>query len=167
MRTPGKPEQLECQRLQAHALLEAGVRPSEVARRLGVSPAAVSRWKKMSLQAGRESLKAKPHPGPRPKLTVAQRRELEVLLLQGPLAHGYMTDLWTLKRIAEMIEKHFAVHYAPSGVWHVLRGLGWSCQKPEGRARERDEEAIARWRQQDWPRIKKSSTKRPDPCFSR
>ena len=167
MRTPGKPEELECQRLQAHVLLEAGVRPSAVARRLGVSPAAVSRWKKMSQRAGRKGLKAKPHPGRQPKLTVAQRRELEPLLLQGPLAHGYPTDLWTLKRIAEVIEKEFGVRYAPSAVWYVLRGIGWSCQKPEGRARERDEEAIARWRQQDWPRIKKSSAKRPDPCFSR
>jgi transposase len=167
MRTPGKPEELECQRLQAHVLLEAGVRPSEVARRLGVSPAAVSRWKKMSRRAGQEGLKAKRHPGRQPKLTVAQRRELEPLLWQGPLTHGYQTDLWTLKRIAEVIEKKFGVRYAPSGVWYVLRGIGWSCQIPEGRARERDEEAIARWRQQDWPRIKKSSAKRPDPCFSR
>jgi len=167
MRTPGKPEELECQRLQAHALLQAGVRPSEVARRLGVSPAAVSRWKKRSQHAGRESLKAKLHPGPRSKLMAAQRRELERLLLQGPLAHGYQTDLWTLKRIGEVIETQFGVHYDPSGVWHVLRGLGWSCQKPEGRARERDEEAIARWRQQDWPRIKKCSPKRPNACFSR
>jgi transposase len=112
-------------------------------------------------------LKAKPHPGRQPKLTVAQRQELESLLLQGPLAHGYQTDLWTLKRIAEVVEKEFGVRYAPSAVWYVLRGVGWSCQKPEGRARERDEEAIVRWRQQDWPRIKKSSAKRSDPCFSR
>jgi len=167
MRTPGKPEELECQRLQAHALLQAGVRPSEVARRLGVSPAAVSRWKTRSEHARRESLKAKLHPGPRSKLMAAQRRELERLLLQGPLAHGYQTDLWTLKRIGEVIETQFGVRYDPSGVWHVLRGLGWSCQKPEGRARERDEEAIARWRQQDWPRIKKCWPKRPNACFSR
>jgi transposase len=156
MRTPGKPEELECQRLQALALLEAGHRPSAVARRLGVSPAAVSRWKKISQRAGRKGLKAKPHPGRRPKLTTEQRRELAPLLLKGPVAHGYRTDLWTLKRIGEVIETHFGVHYDPSGVWHVLRGIGWSCQRPEGRARERDEEAIARWRQRDWPRIKKS-----------
>lgn len=155
MRTPGKPEKLECQRLQALALLEAGLRPGQVARRLGVSPGAVSRWKKISQQKGREGLKAKPHPGPRPKLTVRQHRRLEQLLLQGPLAHGYMTNGWTLKRIAEVIERHFDVGYDPSGVWHLLHSLGWSCQKPEGRARERDETAIARWRQEDWPRIKK------------
>src|SRR4030042_3993487 len=109
MRTPGKPEELECQRLQALALVEAGHRPSEVARRLGVSPAAVSRWKKISQRAGRGGLKAKPHPGRRPKLTVRHRRKLKRLLLQGPLAHGYMTDLWTLKRIAAVIGKHFGV----------------------------------------------------------
>jgi transposase len=160
MRTPGKPEELERQRLRAVALLEAGHPASEVAEILGVSPGAVSRWKTLYQRAGPKGLKAKSHPGPRPKLTAPQRQELERLLLKGPLAHGYTTDLWTLKRIAEVIERHFGVGYDPSGVWHVLHGIGWSCQKPEGRARERDEEAIARWRQQDWPRIKKSPTKR-------
>ena len=121
----------------------------------------------MSQRAGREGLKAKPHPGPRPKLTDRQRQTLESLLLQGPLAHGYATDLWTLKRIAEVIERHFGVRYDPSGVWHVLRGIGWSCQRPEGRARERDEEAIARWRSHDWPRIKKSPSERSNHRISR
>ena len=155
MRTPGKPEELECQRLQAVALFDAGHRPREVALRLGVSPGTAYRWRTVFQQAGREGLKAKPHPGPRPKLTVRQRQKLEPLLLKGPLAHGYLTDLWTLKRIAEVIEKHFGVSYGPSGVWHALRRIGWSCHKPEGRARERDKKAIARWRQHHWPRIKK------------
>jgi len=167
MRTPGKPEKLECQRLQALALLEAGHRPGEVARQLAVSPGAVSRWKQIAQQAGRKGLRAKPHPGPRPKLTAGQRRKLEQLLRKGPLAHGYTTDLWTLKRIAAVIERHFGVRYAPSGVWHVLRRMDWSCQKPEDRARERDEEAIARWRHEDWPRIKKSPAARLDLGFSR
>jgi transposase len=167
MRTPGKPKELECQRLQAFVLLEAGHRPGEVARRLGVSAAAVSRWKKISQRAGQAGLQAKPHPGPRPKLTAEQRQELDRLLRQGPLAHGYGTDLWTLKRIAEVIEKQFGVRYDRSGVWHVMRGIGWSCQRPEGRARERDEEAIARWRQRDWPRIKKSPAEPSNRHFSR
>lgn len=125
---------------------------------LSVSPAAVSQWKKIYQRAGPEGLKAKPHPGAKPKLTTRQRQKLGRLLLQGPLAHGYTTDLWTLKRIAEVIEEHFGVRYDPSGVWHVLNGIGWSCQKPERRARERDDAAIARWRPQDWPRIKKRPT---------
>ena len=160
MRTPGKPEELERQRFRAVALLEAGHHPGQVARMLSVSPAALSQWKKIYQRAGPEGLKAKPHPGPKPKLTPRQRQTLGRLLLQGPLAHGYTTDLWTLKRIVEVIEKHFGVRYDPSGVWHVLNGIGWSCQKPERRARERDDEAIARWLPQDWPRIKKSPTKR-------
>ena len=161
MRTPGTPEELERQRFRAIALLDAGHRPSQVAKILGVSPAAVSQWKTLCQRAGPEGLKATPHPGPKPKLTAAQRQKLERLLLKGPLAHSYPTDLWTLKRIAEVIEKHFAVHYDPSGVWHVLKALGWSCQKPERRARECDEEAIAGWRRQQWPRIKKSPSQRP------
>lgn len=160
MRTSGTPEELERQRFRAVALLEAGHRPGEVARRLGVSPAAVSQWKKLYQQAGSEGLKATPHPGPKPKLMVSQRRKLERLLLKGPLAHGYRTDLWTLRRIAEVIERHFGVSYDPSGVWHLLKALGWSCQKPERRAREADEEAMIGWRRQPWLQIKKSSSDR-------
>jgi transposase len=167
MRTPGKPEELECQRLQALALLQAGHHPGEVARRLGVSPGAVSRWKKIYQHAGPKGLQSKPPPGRRPKLMARQRRKLERLLRKGPLAHGYTTDWWTLKRIAAVIEKYLGVRYSLSGVWHVLRGIGWSCQKPEGRARERDEEAIARWRQQGWPRIKKSPPEPANHRFSR
>ena len=127
---------------------------------LSVSPATVSQWKKIYQRAGPEGLKAKPHPGSKSKLTARQRQKLGRLLRQGPPAHGYATDLWTLKRIAEVIERHFGVRYDPSGVWHVLNGMGWSCQKPERRARERDDEAIARWLPQDWRRIKKRATKR-------
>jgi len=72
-----------------------------------------------------------------------------------------------LKRVAQVIHKHFGVTYDPSGVWHVLRRMGWSCQKPRRRARERNEQAIVQWRQQDWPRIKKRATERPKPCISR
>jgi transposase len=131
MRTPGTPEELERQRFRAIALLDAGHRPGEVARRLGVSSAAVSQWKKLYRQAGLDGLKATPHPGPKPKLTMPQRRKLKRLLQKGPLAHGYLTNLWTLKRIAEVIDRYFGVHYDPSGVWHVLKSMGWSCRKSE------------------------------------
>jgi transposase len=161
MRTPGKAEELERQRFRAATLLDAGHRPSEVAKMLGVSPSTVSQWKKIYQRAGPDGLKAKPHPGPKPKLSMSQRGKLERMLRKGPGAYGYATNLWTLKRIAEVIEKQFGVSYDPSGVWHVLRGMGWSCQKPEHRARERHEEAIVSWCRQDWPRIKKRSTKRP------
>jgi transposase len=161
MRTHGTPEELERKRFRAAALLDAGHRPSEVARMVGVSPASISRWKELLRQSGPKALKAIPHPGPKPKLTARQRQKLERLLLKGPVAHGYPTDLWTLRRMAEVIEKHFAVRYDLSGVWHVVKALGWTCQKPERRAREADEHAIAQWRQPQWSRIKKSPSNRP------
>jgi len=105
-------------------------------------------------------LDAKPHPGRVARLSHKQRRQLVRLLLKGPTAHGYHTDLWTLARIAQVIYKRFGVRYAPSHVWRILTALGWSCQKPERRARERNEEAIARWRKKDWLRIKKSEKNR-------
>ena len=160
MRTKGTPQELERRRHRAMRLLDAGHRASEIARILGVTPGAVSQWKKVYQRDGPAALDARPHPGPAPKLSEKQRKDLVRLLKKGPGKHGYRTELWTLKRVAEVIRKHFGVCYDPSGVWHVLRGMDWSCQKPERRARERDEKAIARWRARDWPRIKKRAKKR-------
>jgi len=83
------------------------------------------------------------------------------MLRQGARKHGYSTELWTLKRIGELIGKHFDVTYEPSGVWRLLRGMGWSCRKPERRARERDGEAMVRWRNKERPGFKRSRTKQP------
>lgn len=159
MRPKGTPQELEQRRLQAMTLLEKGHNGNEIARILGVTPGAVSQWKKIYQRDGPSALKAKRHPGPKGKLTSRQRRKLARLLLKGPRRHGYANELWTLARIAKVIRKHFGVQYEPSGVWRVLMGMGWSCQKPQRRARERDEEAVERWRKKDWPRIKKSVPK--------
>ena len=136
-------------------MLKAGQRPSEVADLLGVSRPSVSIWKKRHERADSQGLKAKAHPGPAPKLSAKQGERLARLLLKGPTALGYPTELWTLRRVAEVIEKHFGVHDDESRVRHGVRRRGWSCQKPERRARERDQSVIVRWRRKDWPRIKK------------
>lgn len=167
MRRKGSSEELERRRVEAMALLDQGWSQAEIARQFGVTQGAVSHWKKAYRRDGPEGLKASRHPGPQPKLTDKQCGRLAKMLLQGARAHGYPTELWTLKRVAALIQKHFGVTYDPSGVWHVLRRMSWSCQKPERRARERDEAAIERWRKKDWPRIKKSPKKRPNHRFSR
>ena len=167
MRPKGSPKELEQRRMRARVLLDHGWSQAEVARHLGVTQGAISQWKKRYRRDGPEALKAIPHPGPKPKLTARQRDQLGRLLLKGARAHGYRTELWTLRRVTELIRDRFGVQYDPSGVWHVLRNMGWSCQKPERRARERDERAIAQWRNQDWPRIKKRAKKRPHRRFSR
>lgn len=156
MRPKGTKEELEARRRRAVAMLQAGKGVRQVALRVGVHPGSVSRWKAMFDAGGQEGLKAKPPPGRQARLSVAQRRRLPGLLRRGPQAWGYKTDLWTLKRVAQVIVNQFGVSYHPSQVWRILRALGWSCQKPERRARERDEQAIRRWRRVDWPRIKKS-----------
>jgi len=135
-------------------LIDQGMKPIRVAQALGVSPAAVTRWKQAWQKGGEKALAAKPHPGGKARMTAAQLRRLARLLLKGPRQHGYGTELWTLARVAEVIAANFGVDYHPGHVWKILRAMGWSCQKPERRARERDEQAIQRWRQQDWPRMK-------------
>jgi len=103
-----------------------------------------------------KALRPKPAPGRPPMLTPRQQRRLLQLLVKGPLSEGHATDLWTLPRIATLIGKHFGTRYHPGHVWRVMRGLGWTCQKPERRALQRDENAIARWKTRAWPRIKKA-----------
>jgi transposase len=160
MRPEGSAAELEQRRRQAVRLLEQGMKPAHVARAVGTSRASVTRWRQAYEEQGGSALKAKPHPGKPARLTASQRKRLATLLKRGACRNGYATELWTLRRVAELIERHFGVSYHPGHVWYVLRSMGFSSQKPERRARERDEEAIARWRSQDWPRIKKRPKKR-------
>ena len=111
---------------------------------VGVTPGAVVEWRNRYEKKGDQGLAAKPHPGRKAKLSDVQRKKLIGLLKKGPPAHGYKTDLWTLPRVSEVIHRRFGVRYDPSHVWHILNALGWSAQKPERRARERDEQAIVR-----------------------
>jgi len=150
----------ERRRLKAMTLLDQGWTQAKIARHFGVSRAAVTQWAQAYRRDGPTALKARPHPGAPRKLTERQMQKLEQLLLQGPTRHGYASELWTLPRVTELIYRRFGVGYDPSSVWHLLHRMGWSCQKPERRARERDEQAIAAWRNQDWPRIKKRPKKR-------
>lgn len=139
----------------AAELFEQGIGPAEVARRFGVTVGAASHWLKAWRKGGLEALRSKPHPGSRPKLPRHRRPELERLLLEGPKAQGFPTELWTLRRVTDLIQRHFGVQYDPSQVSRILHSMGWSRQRPTRRARERDEEAIESWRKNDWPRIKR------------
>ncbi len=114
---------LERLRFRAVALLNAGYSPTVVARTLHVSAASVSQWKRVYGRDGPKGLKAKPHHGPKPKLNDRQRKKLAALLSKGPRKQGFSTDLWTLSRVAEMIQRQFGVTYHVSGVWYVLRGI--------------------------------------------
>src|SRR5208337_4778307 len=91
-----------------------------------------------------------------PQLKRQQKQELIGLLKQGSLAAGYSTEMWTTRRVAEQIRRHWGLAYHPGHVWKILIALGWSCQKPERRAIQRDPKKIRQWKRRGWPRIKKS-----------
>lgn len=155
MRPHGSAATLQARRHRAVALLEQGLGVRGVARKIGCSPSSVSRWQAAVAAGGPAALRAKPSPGRPPRLPPRQKQRLLKLLLKGATAHGYPTALWTLPRVAAVIARTFGVRYHPAHVWRILHGCGWSCQKPERRARERDEAAIQRWRAVRWPHIKK------------
>jgi transposase len=157
MRPYGSPKTLERRRRRAVELLVQGLSLSGVARRVQASVGSVYRWREAWRQGGKAALAAKPVPGRRRKLSPQQGEQLLQLLLKGARAYGFPNELWTLKRMAAVIQVEFGVRYHPSHVWKILRGLGWSCQVPECRAIQRDERAIAHWKRYKWPALKKSS----------
>jgi transposase len=143
MRPKGTPEELQRRRLRAVELVEQGESPSEVAHFLGCGRSSAYTWIKLAKQS-LGALAAKPHPGPKPRLTAEQIKELEGPLLEGARAHGWRTELWTAARAAELIERHFRVRFHPEHVRKLLkRRLSWTGQKPQRRAKEPDELAIA------------------------
>jgi transposase len=167
MRTKGTSAELEVRRRIAASLFGQKITLAEIAQLLDVSLSSVKRWKKAFQQQGPSGLAAKQHPGPRPKLSEDEREQLCDLLVAGACASGYDTDLWTCRRVAELVEREFGVSYHFNHIGRLLHALGFSPQKPLRRASERDEEAIDRWRKEDWPRIKKrDDDSKPASCFS-
>jgi transposase len=150
-------------RVGAAALFRRGCSQAEVARELSISRQTASRWHVAWETGGKTALAGAGRTGRSRKLSGDDMCRLEAILLAGAPAQGYETDLWTLKRIAQVIRRRFGVTYHAGHVWKVLGQLGWSCQRPERRARERNEQAIRRWLRYRWPQIKKRPA-RPAHC---
>lgn len=155
-RPKGSADLLEYRRRQALVLLGKGLSLNEIARRILCNASSVMRWRDAWRRLGADALRVRFSPGRPPKLGRPERRRLVKLLLKGPLAHGYRTNLWTTKRIAELIKHEFGVDYHRDHVGRLMHSLDWTHQKPEARAVERDDEAVERWKQKQWPRIKKT-----------
>ena len=148
-------------RAEGVRLLQAGeMSQAQIARHLGVSEATISKWKKVLEQKGPAGLQARKASGRPPKLSATDKRQLVEKLEQGALAAGFATEQWTQARVQKVIEQEFGVHYHRDYISRLLHGLGWSVQKMDPRAIERDEELIQAWLSQDWPRIKKSAAAR-------
>jgi transposase len=155
MKTPGTAEERERRRREAMALVKRGHSAAQIGARLGIDPRTVRRWKQAFRLRGAAGLRVKAAPGAALKLSAVQRAGLRRRLMAGALTQGFSTDLWTCPRVAQLIERVYGVHYHVDHIPYVMRSLGFTSQKPEPRARERDETGIRQWIVADWPRIKK------------
>jgi transposase len=146
----------EGRRLRAWELHEQGWRQSQIAAALGVTSGAVCQWVRRARDGGGpDALRKRKAPGGQPRLSAEQQSQLLEWLRAGAEAHGFRGDLWTRTRVAVLIERKLGIRYHPGHVSKLLQSWKWSAQKPERRARQRDEAAIERWVKDCWPAIKK------------
>lgn len=145
----------EARRLRAYELKQRGWSQQQIAAALGVTQGAVSQWIKAAQAGGVEALQARPRPGRPPKLRAEWRDRIPTLLERGAEAFGFRGEVWVSARVAEVVRREFGVAYSPSHMTRLLKGLGWTPQKPVVRARQRDEAAVAQWRKTTWRGLKK------------
>jgi transposase len=155
----GTAVELERRRRRAVELLEQGESPSTLARIFGVHETSIHRWRRHARNG--PGLDAKPHPGPKPRLSSEQWAQVEQLLLQGAKHHGWHNNLWTAARVVTLVERHFGIHYHPEHVRTVLKErLHWSSQRPQRRAREQNDKEVERWIDDEFPRIVRDAHRR-------
>ncbi|MFE7619467.1 winged helix-turn-helix domain-containing protein [Streptomyces sp. NPDC057496] len=151
-----RPQLAEARRVRAAELFEDGVSNAEIARAVGVCSESVRRWRRVWETGGASALRRRAATGRPAKLDDARVEAVRTALERGARAHGFEADLWTLERVGVVVERVTGVALSRASVWRLLTGrLGWSLQRPERRAVERDESEIARWIAHEWPRIKK------------
>ena len=147
-------------RLRAARMMQAGKGCAEVALAVGVARQTVYTWKRLLDEAGVDALRAVPEPGRPAQLDAAQLAAVRAVVLQSPTEHGFGTELWTLKRVGAVIERMHGVRFGQTQVWRILGSLGFSPQKPEKRAIERNDDAVRHWRRRTWPALKKRPSKK-------
>ena len=149
-------------RLRAARMMQAGKGCAEVALAVGVARQTVYTWKRLLDEAGVDALRAVPEPGRPAQLDAAQLAAVRAVVLQSPTEHGFGTELWTLKRVGAVIERMHGVRFGQTQVWRILGSLGFSPQKPEKRAIERNDDAVRHWRRRTWPALKKKPSEKAD-----
>jgi transposase len=164
MGAPKRADWREERRKRAWALKQEGWPQKDIATALGVSAGAVSQWlKRAREQGGVEALTRRPPPGMTPRLSTEQRAQLPLLLARGAEAYGFRGDVWTARRVAQLIADTFGVRYHRDHVRRLLRQLGWSRQHPSTRATQRDAAAITQWQEERWPALQKKRRRKGAP----
>ena len=149
-------QEQERRRLAAADDLLAGMSQRAVSKKYDVNPSSVCRWNRMLKTNGKEGLHRRKAPGNPCKLSHEQQADLREILLHGAAAYGYPTDLWTLRRVAEVIHEEFDVTYNFYSVSDLLHRMGFSPQKPKRRAAERDDHAVTTWLADHWAQTQKN-----------
>lgn len=149
----------EKRRMKAGRMFRKGVSQADIARRLGVTPAAVKYWRDAWKKKGIKGLKSKGHPGFASKFTPKKRAKLKRIILKGAKYYGYPTDFWTISRIMAVTKKELKLSFKKSWIWVIVLSLGFTCQKPQAKAKERNEKAISDWKTKIWPGLKKMGAK--------
>ena len=139
----------------------AGWQQKDVAEFLGVHPVTVNAWMRAHRAAGPDALAAKPHPGRKRFLTPGQEAEVLGWLADRPTDHGFPTDLWTARRVADLIRRRFGVAFHPGYLREWLSRREYSPQKPAKRAQERDPDAVLDWLRGQWPALLKKRSPTP------
>lgn len=147
-------------RVKAGRMLLAGKGCAEVAQAVGVARQTVYTWKKLLDEGGIDALRSVPERGRPARLDEKQLAALRAAILQSPTEHGFGTELWTLKRVGAVIERMHGVRFGQTQVWRILGSMGFSPQKPNKRAIERDEDAVRAWKRRTWPSLKKKPSEK-------
>lgn len=142
-------------RVRAGRMLKLGKKPAEVAKALGVARQTVYTWVRVLEEGGMDALREINVGGRPAQLAPEQFERLRQMLLEGAQAQGFGTELWTIKRVRRLIEREFEHRYSEVHVWRILGGLGFSSQRPERRAIERDEDAVRGFKRHELPKLKK------------
>ena len=147
-------------RVRAGRMLQKGKSCTEVALSVGVARQTVHTWKSLLNEGGIDALRAVPGRGRPAQLDAAQLDQVRAAVLQSPTEHGFGTELWTIKRVGAVIKRMHGVDFSPAHVWRILGAMGFSPQKPDKRAIERNEDAVRSWKRRTWPTLKKKPSEK-------
>jgi transposase len=153
-------------RLMAVRRVGAGERPSDVIRSYGLCRTSIYRWLRAAQLRGEEALASRRAPGPPPKLTLRQKQQVfRWINGKDPRQYGFDFGLWTRRIVQVLVRQRFGVRVSVTAVGRMLAELEITPQKPLRRAYERDPIAIAKWMEQDYPRLRARARRRGAKIF--